>query len=172
MKAFSTYTVLLITLFIPATIHAQFLDIQIDINPEVDTRVIQPLDFGQLMAGTGYHQIQLGSPEMGIFHVRALRTQRLLLNLTADDELVQNNPEVEASIPIELFANYTNFGIDNYRQSTQMGSLIEDVVIEGPPNNPEAAWSGLYIYIYGNIELGNVPPGLYSGAIVLTIIYE
>jgi len=156
----------------PVSLQAQFLDIQIDVNPEMDTRVIQPLNFGQLMTGTGYHQIQLGSPNMGIFHVRALRTQRLLLNLSADNELEHNNPEIEATIPIELYANYTNFGIDNYRQSTQMGSFLEDIVIEGPPNNPEAAWSGLYIYIYGNIQLGNVPSGLYTGEIVLTIIYE
>jgi len=172
LKTFWSYIPILFLIFLPLSIKAQTIDIQIDVNPEVDTRVIQPLDFGQLMAGTGVHQIQLGSPDMGIFHVRALRTQRFFLNLTADEALVHQNPEVEDSIPIELFASYTNFGIDDYRQSIPMGSLFEEVVVEETPGNPESAWSGLYIYIYGNIELGNVQPGLYTGEIVLTVIYE
>lgn len=152
--------------------NSQFLNLQIDVDPEVDTRVMQPLDFGQLMAGTGLHEIALGSPSVGIFYIRALRTQELLISLEHDEELRHSNPRVDAIIPIELFANYTSFGVDDYRESTPMGSILEPVVIEGPPDNPQSTWSGMYVYIYGAIDLGNVPVGTYSGEVVLTIYYE
>jgi hypothetical protein len=68
---------------VPAS--AQFLNIQIDVDPEVETLVEQDLDFGQVVAGSGFQPIPPGSPSMGIFRIRALRTQRLLISLEADE---------------------------------------------------------------------------------------
>lgn len=153
---------------LPASVSGQFLNIQIDIEPEVDTRVEQSLDFGEIITGEGLQQIPLGSRHMGIFHIRALRTQRLLVSLDADTELTHESSNT--SIPIELYANYTNDGVDNYQNSVEMGSTLETIVIEA--QNPESTWSSMYIYIYGNIDMGNVPMGVYRGEVVLTVIYE
>lgn len=164
--------IVLVFLALPVLADAQFLNLQIDIDPEVDTRVMQPLDFGQLLAGSGVHEITLGSPNMGVFYLRALRTQEMFVSLEYDEELRHSNPRVSSTIPIELFANYTGFGVDDYRESTPMSSLLEPVVIEGPPDNPQSTWSGMYIYIYGAIDLGNIPAGSYRGEVVLTVIYN
>ena len=156
----------------PSWVNGQFLNIQIDVDPQVDSVVEQPLDFGQIVAGAGLQEIVLGSPNMGIFHIRALRTQKLYITMDHDVELRHPDPQVSATIPIDLYANYTNFGIDNYRDSVPMSNTMEPITIEGPPQNPQSTWSGMYIYIYGAIDLGVVPAGRYRGELVLTIIYE
>ena len=159
-------------LLLPASVSGQFLNIQIDVEPEVDTRVQQSLDFGEIITGEGLQQIQLGSPNMGIFHIRALRTQRLLVSLDADNELTHESRNINATVPIQLYANYTNDGIDNYLNSEEMGSTLETIVVEAPPHSPESVWSSMYLYIYGDIDMGNVPTGVYRGEVVLTVIYE
>lgn len=151
---------------------SQFLDIQIDIEPEVETIVDRSLDFGQIVSGSGYQEIPLGSPGMGIFQIRALRTQRLLISLNADDELSHSDSDISQTIPIELNASYTQNGLDDYRSSVPLSSVLENIVIEGPPQNPTATWSSIFLYIYGGLNLGDVPPGTYTGQVTLTVIYE
>jgi hypothetical protein len=171
-KIVTGISLLLLFLIWPVESRSQFLNIQIDVEPSVDTVVEQRLDFGQLIAGSGLQQIPLGSPNMGVFHIRALRTQRMLISIDADPALIHSNPNISATIPMEIFANYTNDGIDNYRASNALSSDLELIIVETPDNNPNAIWSGIYIYIYGSIDLRNVPLGIYSGQIVLTVVYE
>lgn len=166
------FSLLLLILVLPIESGAQFLNIQIDVEPSVDTVVEQRLDFGQMIAGSGLQEIPLGSPNMGVFHIRALRTQRMLISIDADPALVHSNPNINTSIPMEIFANYTNDGIDNFRVSSALSDELEMIIIETPDNNPDDIWSGIYIYIYGSIDLKNVPLGTYSGNIVLTVVYE
>jgi hypothetical protein len=153
-------------------VRSQVLNIQLEVEPEVETLVDQSLDFGQLIAGTGYQEIPLGSPNMGVFQVRALNAQRLILSLDSTDELLHAELGQFATIPVDLRASYTNNGVDDYRASTAMGSFFETIVLEAPPQNPDAVWSRIYVYVYGGINLGLVPPGIYRGEIVLTVIYE
>ena len=172
IRIFTGISLLLIFIIRPAETNAQFLNIQIDVEPSVDTVVQQRLDFGQMIAGSGLREIPLGSPNMGVFHIRALRTQRMLISIDADPALIHANPNINATIPLEIFANYTNDGIDNYRASNALSDQLEMILVETPDNNPDAMWSGIYIYIYGSIDLRNVPLGTYSGNIVLTVVYE
>lgn len=165
-------TLLLLFLSQPTESQAQFLNIQIDVEPSVDTVVEQQLDFGQMISGSGLQEIPLGSPNMGVFHIRALRTQRMLISIDADPALIHANPNINASIPMEIFANFTNDGIDNFRTSNALSDQLETIIVETPDNNPDATWSGIYIYIYGSIDLRNVPLGTYSGNIILTVVYE
>lgn len=153
-------------------IQAQFLNIEIEVEPSVDATVEQRLDFGQLVAGGGLQEIPLGSPDMGVFHIRALRAQRLLISIDAESELIHENPNINASIPLQIFGNYTNDGIDNFRNSNALTDELEMIIVEPPPGSPDSVWSGIYIYIYGSIDLRNVPLGIYAGDIVLSIVYE
>lgn len=109
---------------------------------------------------------------MGIFQVRALRTQRILISLESDQVLRHQDPNVEASIPIELSASFTNNGVEDYRTSEPFSSFTETIVLEGPPQNPTATWSSIFVYVYGGINIGNIPTGTYTGDVVLTVIYE
>jgi hypothetical protein len=159
-------------LLLPVTAKSQFLNIEIDVEPEVETLIDRSLDFGQIMVGSGYREIPLGSPSMGVFQIRALRAQRLIISLETDEALTHSDPDVNESIMIDINASYTNNGVDDYRTSTPLSSLMEGIILEGPPQNPEATWSSIFIYIYGGIEIGNVPVGTYLGEVTLTVIYE
>ena len=151
---------------------AQFLNIQIDVEPEVETLVDRSFNFGQIVIGSGFNEVPLGAPGMGIFQIRALRTQRILISLESDQVLRHEDPDVEASIPIELSASYSNNGVEDYRTSVPFSSLTENIVLEGPPQNPTATWSSIFVYVYGGINIGNIPTGTYTGEVVLTVIYE
>lgn len=168
--------IVLFIILLPAVqsvqIQAQFLNLEIEIEPSVDTTVEQRLDFGQLVAGAGLQEIPLGSPNMGVFHIRALRAQRLLISIYADSELIHENPNINTNIPLQIFGNYTNDGIDNFRYSNALTDELEMIIVEPPPGSPDSVWSGIYIYIYGSIDLRNVPLGMYNGEIVLTVVYE
>ncbi len=153
-------------------VSAQFLNIQIDVDPEVETLVEQNLDFGLVVAGSGFQPIPPGSPAMGVFRIRALRTQRLLISLEADEALVHADPAINDRIPIELQASYTPMGVRDFELSTPMTSILESVVLESPPDNPEASWTSLFIFIYGGLDVGNIAEGIYTGEVILTVIYE
>jgi hypothetical protein len=151
---------------------SQSLNVQIDVAPEVQTTVVKDLDFGQVIAGLGSQSIPAGSPNMGIFRVRALRTQSVILQMDADEELIHENPDILDSIPVELQAAYTNFGMEDFELSTPMNNLGESIVLESSNSNPSSEWTSLYIYIFGNVDIGNVREGVYTGEVVLTVIYE
>ncbi|TVQ64999.1 MAG: hypothetical protein EA360_11050 [Balneolaceae bacterium] len=151
---------------------AQFINIQINVEPQVDTTVEQPLDFGQAISGVGFQNIPLGSPNMGIFQIRALRTQRLLLAIEIDDELVHEDPLIDARIPLNLSATYTDSGVNDYLQSVPFGSDLQTVIVNPPDQNPNAVWSSIFIYIFGDVNIAAVPVGVYRGEILLTIVYE
>lgn len=148
------------------------MNIQIDIEPEVNTTIEQSLNFGQIVTNSGQINIGLGDVNMGIFKISALRTQRLLISLEHSDELRSVSSRNLATIPFDIQAAYTNFGVNDYRQSTSLSSAIEEVLIEGPPANPTATWSSAYIYIYGSLDIGTVPSDVYVGEVQLTIVYE
>lgn len=154
------------------SVSAQFINIQINVEPQVDTTVEQPLDFGQAITGVGLQDIPLGSPNMGIFQIRALQTQRLLLSIEMDSELRHEDPLVDATIPLNLRAAFTNTGLNDYQQSIPFGSDLQAVIVNPPAQNPNAVWSSIFVYIYGDINIAAVPVGVYRGEILLTIVYE
>jgi len=164
----------LIALFLiyPALLFSQSLNIQLDVEPRVETTVEQNLDFGQVIGGAGLQSILPGSPEMGIFQIRALRTQQLIIQMEEVEELQHEDPDVLDSIPIELRASYTNFGIEDFELSTPLNSIGESVVLQTSGENPESEWTSLYVYVYGDVDIGQVREGLYTGEVVLTVIYE
>ncbi len=162
----------ILVFLIPGSIAAQFLNIQLDVEPEVETLVEQPLNFGEVITNSGRQVINLGDENMGIFRINALNAQHLILQLQSDEQLVHTDEEIEQAIPIEIEASFTNNGENDYRTSTQLDQNFSDITIEAPPQNPEAVWSAMYLYIYGSITIGDVPAGTYRGEIILTVIYE
>lgn len=148
------------------------MNIQIDIDPQIDTTVEQSLNFGQVVTGSGPVSINLGDSNMGIFKISALRSQRLLISLEHSSELRSVSSSNSATIPFDIEASFTDFGVNDYRQSSPLSSPLEEVFIEGPPANPNATWSSAYIYVYGSLDIGNIPNDIYVGEVQLTIVYE
>lgn len=171
MIKFTLHIVFLIFI-LPESTFGQSMNIQIDIDPQVETTVEQPLNFGQVVSGTGPVRINLGDSNMGIFKISALRTQQLLISLEHSSELRSDSSSNMATIPFHVEASYTHFGVNDYRQSTPFSSAMEEIYIEAPPSNPSVSWSSAYIYIYGSLDIGNIPGDIYVGEVQLTIVYE
>jgi hypothetical protein len=150
---------------------AQYVNVQIDIRAEVDAEVRQPLDFGTMVSNSGIYRIEPGHPDMGVFAVRVIQAQSMLFNLELPEYLVHSQPESEARIPISLEAAYTNFGEDDFSRAVPMRIPYEEVVMF-LPDDPSHEWATAFIYLYGEIDIGDIPEGNYHGKIILNIEYE
>jgi hypothetical protein len=150
---------------------AQFINLQITIEPELSAQVEQVLDFGQVVSNSGVMQIELGDLNTGIFSIRAIRSQSLYIELNHPDFLTrENNPSDQ--IPLELNVSYNNSGNDNISKSQILADRSGTITIGGSENNSENFWRKLYLYVYGSIDVGNIPNGLYKGDVTLFVSYD
>ena len=153
--------------------HSQFINLQITIEPELSATVEQDLNFGTLVANSGVKEIRLGDVDMGVFAIRALRTQNIYLDLQYPTELISDDPRIEDTIPLELQMSYNNFGRNRASESIKLppdGSFIPVHITD--INNSSEIWEEIFLYVYGTIAVGEVPNGNYSGQIVLLIEYD
>lgn len=167
----TTLLVIAITLLSSfSTVTAQFLTLEIEVEPEVGAAVERTLDFGQIFPMSGIVEFNLGDPGMGVFSIRAIRTQRLLVSIDTPDFLTHQ--DVEATIPIALSLAATDFGVDDYRLAEPLLASPVEIELSPPPDRPQSEWSAAFFYVYGWIDVGNVPDGVYTGEVVLNVEYE
>lgn len=152
----------------PAAANGQFMDLELRVNSKLSANTERPLHFGTLMPNSGRAEITLGSVNMGVFSVRALESQLLLVTLDKPDELYHDNPAVEETIPLELLSRY-GYSAQNYQDSYPLPKASTSIRIAPTPG--PGPWSMLYIFIYGSIDIGNVPEGTYDNEIVLSVEY-
>lgn len=155
-------------------IQAQFINLQIKVEPELSATVEQDLDFGTQVTNSGRTEIQLGDVNMGVFSIRAFHTQNLYLTLQYPEQLINENPAVDDNIPIELDMAYNNRGNNNPANASFLPDNSGLVSIH---ENTQAefdgkVWKQMYIYIFGAIEVGNIANGVYTGDIVLSVDYD
>ena len=175
MISFNRLILIILVIFIPGkTVCAQFINLQIKIEPELSATVEQDLDFGTLISNSGRSEIQLGDVNMGIFSIRAYHTQNVYINLLYPDALLNENPAFEDDIPLELTLAYNNSGVDNALNSTPLDANNGFVSIHENTDLDDSndIWKQMYIYVYGAIDVGNIPNGTYTGDIVLTVDYD
>jgi hypothetical protein len=154
--------------------HSQFLNLQLKVEPELSTTVEQNLDFGTQVINSGRNEIRLGDVNMGVFSIRAYHTQNVYLNLEYPDSLVSNFNQSFESIPLYLSMSYNNSGNNNASNSiplTQNSGLVSIHENTGSENSRDL-WKQLYLYVYGYIDVNNVPNGVYSADIVLRVDYD
>lgn len=149
---------------------AQFLNIQIDVEPRADAQVERSLDFGTIVANSGLVNFELGDPGMGIFAIRALRTQRMLFSFEVPDYLHHDGSDNR--IPAGFQLAITDTGVNDYRQAAPIIGTDHEIIISSPPGQPDREWSFAWIYVYGWIDVGNVPPGIYTADLVLHVEYD
>lgn len=176
MIRYSAYILLsfLISIIVTSATSAQFINLQLTVEPELRATVVQSLDFGTQITNSGRTEIQLGDANMGIFSVRAFHTQNIYIELQYPDALENNEPGVTAGIPLELGMAYNNSGSNNPQNSTTL-PLNEGLVSITQNTTPELeaeVWKQMYIYVYGSIVIGNIPNGVYTGDIVLSLDYD
>ncbi|MEL7834046.1 hypothetical protein [Fodinibius sp. Rm-B-1B1-1] len=147
---------------------AQFIDLRLDIDAEITAQTEQSLNFGTLSTNSGRRMIEFGSVNMGIFSITALENQLLLVTLDKPTLLNHDNPAIEETIPLELFARY-GFSMQNHEDSFPLPEAVSNIKVE--PNPGPGPWNAIYIFMYGTIDINDVPDGTYSNQIVLSVEY-
>jgi hypothetical protein len=155
---------------------AQFINLQIRVEPELSATVEQNLSFGQLVINSGVSEVELGDLNMGIFNIRAYYTQNIYVSIEYPEFLTHENPAIEDNIPLTINASYNNSGNRNINNSTLLvgnsGYLPVSERATRALNNNQEFWEEIYLYIYGSINVGNINEGEYSGEILLLIEYD
>ncbi len=155
-------------------VQAQFINLQLRVEPELSATVEQNLDFGTQVTNSGITQIRLGDVNMGVFSIRAIRTQNIYLSLQYPEALVNENAPSVAQIPMQLEMAYNNTGtnkVENAKVLPISGRLIsihENTAAESEKD----IWKEMYIYVYGAIDVGNIPNGIYTADIILSVDYD
>ena len=168
------YILAVILLFIlcigslPNTGHAQFIDLQLNIDSKLTSSTQQQLEFGTMVTNSGWQTIELGSLNMGIFSITGLENQTLLIDLQKPDQLLHDNPAIERTVPLQLFARY-GYSAQEYQDSTPLTGNTARIKVDPNPN--PGPWNTIYLFIYGSVDIGNIPEGMYSNEIVLNIEY-
>lgn len=154
--------------------NAQFVNLQITVEPELSATVEQDLDFGTLLTNSGRTNISLGDVKMGVFSIRAFHTQNIYLSLEYPQHLINSDTKIEDRIPLELSISYNNSG-ENLPANSKVlpdneGFLTIHERTAASVRNDH--WKELYLYIHGMIEVGNIAHGVYTGDIILSVDYD
>ena len=155
---------------------AQFLNMQIRVEPELSASVEQNLDFGDLITGTGQSFVNLGDINMGIFNIRAYYTQNIFVTLETPSSLIHQNPAITDEIPISLSIAYDNSNLPSAGNAIILSNneglvaLYPQSEINNIQNNQ--VWQNLELYVFGFIEVGYISDGNYIGQVVLNVDYD
>ncbi|MTI89169.1 MAG: hypothetical protein FH748_14530 [Balneolaceae bacterium] len=152
--------------------YAQFIHLQINIETEMRADVIEELDFGTVIINSGLRQIDRGDPNMGVFQLRALKNQTLLVTLNNPEQLTHSNLNVPDLVPVNLEAAYNNTGTQSANNAVPfVNNQASFKLIGTDANDPSNQWEFAYIFIYGGITVGNITPGMYTGTLVIEVEY-
>ena len=169
----SIFLALLFVLVSPK-LSAQFINLNINIEPELSVTVEQNLNFGTIVANSGLHTIPLGAINSGVYSIRAYHTQNIYITLNSPEFLINESSNSTDRIPITLNAAFNNSGVDNQK----LAITLENNTGYFPVHNPSSSnlktdvWQALYLYMFGTIDVGNIANGTYSGLVVLFIEYD
>jgi spore coat protein U-like protein len=156
---------------------AQMLAFNIEAPPELNVTVISDgtLDYGNLFQNQGLVQILLNDPGTEVISIEGEFNKDVTVTITPPAAL-QLDPS--NTLPYTLGAAYANDGEDNKGQATEFtGNTATFRIKEGGPppggrrgGGPPSATA--YLYVYGDINVGNVNAGTYSGIINIFVEYD
>ena len=150
--------------------NGQTVRFNMDVQPELGVEVLQDLNFGTVVTNSGTHQIGLGNPRMGIFKIRALAAQSAILTLQKPKRLTpSNDQDTTNTMPLTLDAAYSH-EVTNYKDYLSFARNELQITLSG--ENDDQVWETGYVYIFGNIDVGDITPGSYSGTLVLNVVYQ
>lgn len=165
---------IIIGILITASGHckAQFLSIELDVVPEISVDVQRNLDFGTIIPGQGWSEVRQSGTGAGIFRIKALNSQEVFISFQAPDYLSHSDPGYTDRLPLQLeFAYNTGNRPDQNGAIPVKKSGKRLILGNNASSEEEVSWNYAYIYVFGQIMVGNVPPGEYQGELNLTVEY-
>ncbi len=158
--------------------NAQMLAFNIEAPAELTVTVLSDgvLDFGNLLQNQGPVQIMLNDPGTEIISIEGDFNKDVTVTITAPAAL-----QLDASnnLPFTLGAAYANDEEDNKGDATLFsGNTATFPIREGGGPPPGGGRGGgtpsatAYLYIFGDITVGNVDAGTYSGIINIFVEYD
>ncbi len=150
------------------TIQAQFIDLNLEVNSKLTAHTERPLNFGTVTTNSGQSAIDWGSPNMGIFSIRAIESLMLVVTLDLPNELYHEEPDIDTTIPLDLNARY-GYSTQNFESAIPLPGATSYIRVE--TNSDSSPWNTLYLFIYGTITIGDIPEGVYDNQIVLNVEY-
>ncbi len=152
--------------------HSQSVQFSMDVQPELGIEVLQDLNFGTVIVNSGKQHVSLGDAQMGIFKIKALAAQNALLTLIKPESLSATQEGSQDKIPINIQAAYSSRPTDytdilDFSESSLWISLGT-----GTSSALSPTWETGYVLIYGDIEVGEVSEGTYSGTLLLNVTYQ
>ena len=165
-------TILFLLLFPALNSYSQTVQFSMDIKPELGIEVLQGLNFGTVVTNSGQQHISLGNPQMGIFKIKALAAQSALITLQKPEYLSSQDSDTDDRIPVSLNAAYSRIPT-GYNDILQFNNNSLGVSLGGGNRATlSPTWENGYVFIYGDIYVGEVSEGSYSGTLILNITYQ
>lgn len=164
----SLFILFFLLLALPNVLQGQFIDLQLDVKVESTVSTEKSLNFGTFTANAGRKNIILGDTNMGVFSISVLEYQQLLISYHKPEALVHSNPGIKETLPVELLIDY-GYSQDDYKNTNQLSESLNLISVQENPD--PGPWNKLYIFIYGYMNIGNIPAGVYKNDIILNIEY-
>ncbi len=155
-------------------VRGQAIQFSMEVQPELGIEVLQDLDFGTVVTNSGTQQVALGDFGMGIFEIRAFSAQHAFLSLDPPDTLRNEGSNSTNAIPFTMNAAYASRP-GNYTDLTYFKDNTAWVLLgQNDSNTPTSVpdWETGYVYVFGEIEVGEISQGSYSGTLVLNVTYQ
>ena len=170
----------LITLAYP-----QVIQFSIYVDSELTATTEQDLNFGDfIITGQGLTEVNLGDSNMGKFRITGNEEMDIIVTMTAPGNLTRQDGGTDV-IPLTLNLAYNNKGVDDSAQAvTIVGSTVRIPMKArvggrpaGPPPTPPhsgyiPAEVDVFLYIFGDINVGSVAAGSYTATVSITIEYD
>jgi len=148
------------------------------------------LDYGTVISGEGVRNIVLADAK--ILSITGVKFLDVIVDIQADQALTLNgsgSSSTDERIPYTMQAAYSNQGTSpNYSAARFMNVSANAATATfplsgrngGPPAPPpvpphkgyKAPTATAYLYLYGQINVGNVKAGNYNGQITVTVTYD
>lgn len=172
-KAYITALTIFVTIAAAMPAHAQFMNLSMEVEPELSVEVVQDLNFGAFIANSGIQRINKNSPNIGIFEIRAFGNQNVVVSLNIPDSLTSSDPSVQEQVPLTLRASYSNIVNRSAANSVLIdGNRASFPISQTSPLAGVRQWQQAYIYIFGEVMIGDIPQGEYTGSLVLSVEYQ
>ncbi len=168
-------TGLLALLLLPRPGEGQFLRISMEVESELRTQTVQTLQFGDLYQNAGPVQVAMGEGNMGIYSISGNPTQWVRVTLDTPELLRHADRSLGDSLEISIQAAYANQGANRVEDAqlfsngeAQFQMMQNAATLTSTQMMRDVT---TYIYLFGEISVGNVEPGLYDGQIVMQVEY-
>lgn len=157
--------------------NGQFLSLQLNIEPELRTTIEQELNFGVIPSNAGQVNVSLGDLNMGIFRIRAFRTQNIYLTLDHPNALIHENESNDDEIPLELFLAYSYSNNEDYLRAIEIPDNqtylpITENLSDRLTSSSVDNWKELSLFLYGTLTVNNIAAGQYFAYATLVIDYD